>query len=225
VLAIAQDPANSDATDRDYYALMAEQEEAEPLYLRSLELLDATGVLTDLARAHLLYGEWLRRQRSGQHAREQLRIAHRLFTGMGAEAFAERSRVELLATGERADRRDNATMTELPPQEAQIARLAAEGGTNREIAGRLFISASTVDHHLRKVCPKLGISSRQQLAHALSPIDGSDPTVRPRGERFVTIASVGLRRQARTMGIPRRGRTGRRAQQHKRAKPRRAKGV
>jgi RNA polymerase sigma factor (sigma-70 family) len=122
----------------------------------------------DLARTHLLYGEWLRRQRRRLDARHQLRTAHELFTDFGMEVFAERARVELEATGERARKRTVETLDQLTPQEAQIARLAAQGNTNREIAARLFISASTVEYDLRKAFRKLDVTSRTQLAHGLS---------------------------------------------------------
>jgi DNA-binding NarL/FixJ family response regulator len=122
----------------------------------------------DLARAHLLYGEWLRRERRRLDARGQLRTAHDLFSEFGMEAFAERARIELEATGQRARKRTVDTLGELTPQEAQISRLVAEGHTNREIAAQLFISASTVEYHLRKVFRKLGVKSRTQLARRLA---------------------------------------------------------
>jgi RNA polymerase sigma factor (sigma-70 family) len=122
----------------------------------------------DLARAHLLYGEWLRRERRRVNARKELRVAHDLLSDFGVQAFAERARVELEATGERARKRTVDTLDQLTPQEVQIARLAAEGDTNREIAARLFISPSTVEYHLRKAFRKLDVKSRTQLARRLS---------------------------------------------------------
>ena len=144
-------------------ALLSDGEAAEPLYRQAIERLERTRVRVELARAHLLYGEWLRRERRRVEAREQLRTAHELFTEFGMEAFAERARVELEATGEHARKRTVETRDDLTPQEAQISRLAADGATNQEIAAKLFISPSTVDYHLRKAFRKLGVKSRHQL--------------------------------------------------------------
>jgi len=148
-------------------ALLSDDAEAEGHYREAIELIGQTVVKTDLARAHLLYGEWLRRQKQRQAAREQLATAHDLFTTMGATAFAERAHIELTATGATARRRSVETAQELTGQEHQVARLAAGGATNNEIAATLFLSASTVDYHLRKVYRKLGISSRRQLRTAV----------------------------------------------------------
>ena len=122
----------------------------------------------ELARAHLLYGEWLRRENRRIDARTQLRRAHELFVAIGMEAFAERARGELLATGERVRKRTVETRDELTPQEQQIARLARDGLSNPEIGAQLFLSPRTVEWHLRKVYPKLGISSRRDLRTALT---------------------------------------------------------
>jgi DNA-binding CsgD family transcriptional regulator len=155
-------------------ALLSEGEAAESLYREAIERLAHTRVSTAVARAHLLYGEWLRRQRRRLDARTQLRIAHEMFTSMGMEAFTDRAARELLATGERARRRTLETSGHLTAQEAQIARLAGDGQTNPEIAARLFLSPRTVEWHLRKVFAKLDISSRNQLARIV-------PDAAPRG--------------------------------------------
>ncbi|MFL5954642.1 MAG: LuxR C-terminal-related transcriptional regulator [Gaiellaceae bacterium] len=150
-------------------ALMVEDQRAEELYAYAIERLGRTRIRADLARAHLLYGEWLRRRTRRRDARRQLRTAHDLFSEFGMEAFAERARVELEATGEHARKRTVETRGDLTPQEAQIARLARDGLSNAEIGARLFISKHTVEYHLRKVFAKLGINSRTKLAHALPP--------------------------------------------------------
>jgi DNA-binding CsgD family transcriptional regulator len=148
-------------------ALVSDDDVAETLYTEAIEHLQPTRLRVDLARARLLYGEWLRRRRRRVDAREELRSAHDMFSEFGMEAFAERARVELEATGERARRRTVDTADELTPQEVQVARLAAAGHTNREIAAQLFISSSTVEYHLRKAFRKLDARSRTQLANRL----------------------------------------------------------
>ncbi|MDX6628992.1 MAG: hypothetical protein QOH00_1238 [Gaiellales bacterium] len=148
-------------------ALLSDGETAEGLYREALERLARTRVRAELARAHLLYGEWLRRERRRTDAREQLRTAHDLLSAMGMEAFAERAGRELQATGETARKRVIETSSQLTAQEAQIARLARDGLSNPEIGARLFISPRTVQYHLHKVFTKLGINSRMQLHRAL----------------------------------------------------------
>jgi DNA-binding CsgD family transcriptional regulator len=148
-------------------ALLSHGEAAEKLYREALERLTRTPVHLELARTHLLYGEWLRRERRRREAREQLRVADGLFTEFGMDGFAERARVELRATGERARKRIVDTDSDLTPQEAQISQLVAQGATNQEIAAQLFISPSTVEYHLRKVFGKLGLKSRTQLAQRM----------------------------------------------------------
>jgi DNA-binding CsgD family transcriptional regulator len=148
-------------------ALLSEGQPAEDLYREAIDRLGRTRVRTALARAHLLYGEWLRRERRRLEAREQLRAAHEMFSDMGADGFAERTRRELRATGETARKRTVETSGQLTAQETQVARLAREGLSNPEIGARLFISPRTVAYHLHKVFAKLGISSRGQLHLAL----------------------------------------------------------
>ncbi len=149
------------------HALLSEGEEAEGLYRQAIARLGRTRARTELARANLLYGEWLRRERRRTDAREQLRTAHRMLEAMGMEAFAERARTELRATGETARTRTTATTVELTAREAQIARLARDGLSNPEIGARLFLSPRTVQSHLRNIFTKLGISSRGQLYRVL----------------------------------------------------------
>jgi len=137
---------------------------AEEHYTLALDLLGVTPMDLQRGRAHLLYGEWLRRGRRHVDARSHLRQAHELFVAMGAEGFAERARVELLATGERVPKRTVENSNDLTPREAQISQLVGQGANNREIAARLFVSPSTVEYHLHKVFRKLGVRSRTQLA-------------------------------------------------------------
>jgi DNA-binding CsgD family transcriptional regulator len=157
-------------------ALLSEGGTAEQLYRDSIAHLGQTRVRAQLARAHLLYGEWLRRQRRRADAREQLHIAHAMLDTMGIQAFADRARRELAATGETARKRTIETTSQLTARETQIARLARDGLSNSEIGIRLFISARTVQYHLGKVFTKLDISSRNQLEHVLPPAaDATQP--------------------------------------------------
>ena len=148
-------------------ALLSDGEDADLLYREAIERFGRTGLRPELARTHLLYGEWLRREGQRRVAREQLRTAHQMFASIGMEGFAERARRELLATGERARKRREDTRWDLTAQEAQIAQLAREGYSNPEIGAQLFLSPRTVEWHLRKVFTKLGISSRKELDAAL----------------------------------------------------------
>jgi DNA-binding CsgD family transcriptional regulator len=145
-------------------ALLSDGADAERLYQEAVERLARTRGAVHLARARLIYGEWLRRENRRVDAREQLRVAHEMFSGIGAEGFAERAHRELLATGETARKRTEDARGVLTPQEAQIARLAKDGLSNPEIGAQLFISPRTVQYHLRKVFLKLDITSRNQLS-------------------------------------------------------------
>jgi DNA-binding CsgD family transcriptional regulator len=148
-------------------ALLAEGEAADRLYREAIARLGRTRLRVDLARAHLLYGEWLRQERRRRDAREHLRMAHDMLEAMGMSAFAERARGGLQAIGERALPLGPGAPQVLTPQEALIARMVAGQLTNREIAARLFISASTVEYHLHKIFRKLSVTSRTQLARTL----------------------------------------------------------
>jgi DNA-binding CsgD family transcriptional regulator len=161
-------------------ALLSEGEAAEDLYEEALERLGRTRVRTALARAHLLYGEWLRRESRRLDAREQLRTAHDMLSSMGAEAFAERAARELRATGENVRKRRADTRRQLTAQETQIARLAADGYSNPEIGAQLFLSPRTVEYHLHKVFTTLAITSRTELPHVLS---GKDPSQAAAGQQ------------------------------------------
>jgi DNA-binding CsgD family transcriptional regulator len=154
-------------------ALLSDGHAAESLYREAIERLERGGIVIHLARAHLLYGEWLRRVNRRHDGREHLRIAYQTFSGIGAEAFAERTRGELLATGEAVRKRTAETRNVLTAQESQIVRLAAERQTNPEIASQLFISPRTVEYHLHKVFTKLGVSSRRELPAALRQLEGA----------------------------------------------------
>jgi DNA-binding CsgD family transcriptional regulator len=157
------------STESRCRALLSEGEAAgtDDLYHKAIEHSGSTRLRVHLARAHLLYGEWLRRERRRLDAREHLRTAFKMFNAMGIEGFAARAERELLATGERVRKHSVETRSELTAQEAQVARLARDGLSNVEIGARLFISQHTVAYHLRKVFNKLGLTSRNQLARAL----------------------------------------------------------
>jgi DNA-binding CsgD family transcriptional regulator len=172
-------PSASDwalGTEARCRALVSDGDAAEVLYRDAITRLGRSRVRLALARAHLLYGEWLRRERRGRDAREQLRTAHEMLTAMGVDAFAGRAERELLATGERVRKPTVEIREELTAQEAQIARLASDGVSNGEIGTRLFISRRTVEYHLSKVFTKLDISSRHELERVLPPESSAAPT-------------------------------------------------
>jgi DNA-binding CsgD family transcriptional regulator len=150
-------------------ALVSKGQEAERCYAEAAERLGRTPLRPEVARTHLLFGEWLRRENRRTEARHHLRAAYDLFTEMGAEAFAERTRSELLATGEQVRKREVGTYHQLTSQEEHIVRLARDGRTNTEIAAGLFLSIRTVEWHLRKVYAKLGITSRRDLHDFVPP--------------------------------------------------------
>jgi DNA-binding CsgD family transcriptional regulator len=160
-------------------ALVSDGAAAETCYREAIDRLGRTRLRVDLGRAHLLYGEWLRRQQRRRDARDQLRTAYEIFDSTGAAAFAERARTELRATGEHARKRTVDTTDPLTAQEALIARLAGGGASNTQIAAQLFISPATVAYHLRKIFTKLGLSSRHQLARALPAQQGATPPIPP----------------------------------------------
>jgi DNA-binding CsgD family transcriptional regulator len=157
-------------------ALVSEGETAERCYREAIDRLGRTQLRPELARAHLLYGEWLRRENRRRDARAELRTAYDLFTAMGIEAFAERARRELLATGDTVRKRTVETASELTAQEAHIARLAVDGRTNAEIGAQLYLSIRTVEWHLSKVYTKLGVGSRRELRTPLAPPRAGRPT-------------------------------------------------
>jgi DNA-binding CsgD family transcriptional regulator len=162
-------------------ALVSDGAAAENLYREAIDRFGRTRLRVDLGRAHLVYGEWLRRQRRKRDARDQLGRAHEIFDSIGAAAFAERTRIELRAAGSQVRELAVETPDTLTAQEALIARLAGQGASNPEIAAQLFISPATVAYHLRKVFTKLGVSSRSQLRAALPARPGAAPLVAPRG--------------------------------------------
>ena len=155
-------------------ALLSDGDVADGCYRESIEHLTRTGNRAQLARSHLLYGEWLSLQNRRLDARAQLRVAYDMLSGIGAEGFAERARRELVATGETVRKRTAETVSELTDREAYIARLAVEGRTNLEIGAQLFLSARTVEWHLRNVYSKLGIGSRRELRWAMANLGQAD---------------------------------------------------
>lgn len=152
-------------------ALTADGDDAEKFYQESVDLLGQAPLALEQARSRLLFGEWLRRRKRRSDARKQLRAAYESFDAFGAVPYAERARIELLATGEKARRRTEETRFDLTPRERQVASMAASGLTNGEIATRLFVTASTVEFHLNKVFRKLGITSRRQIPRAIGEPD------------------------------------------------------
>src|SRR6202023_2888735 len=162
-------------------ALVSDGAAAENLYREAIDRFGRTRLRVDLARARLLYGEWLRRQRRRREARDQLGRAYEIFDSIGAAAFAARAHFELRAADGHTRPRTVQTPATLTAQEALIARLAAGGASNPQIAAQLFISPATVAYHLRKVFTKLGVSSRSQLAPALPARQGAAPLVAPQG--------------------------------------------
>jgi DNA-binding CsgD family transcriptional regulator len=150
-------------TEARSHALLSDGAVAEELYREAISRFEESGIRSGLARAHLIYGEWLRRRRRRLDAREQLRHAQEMFTAMGANAFADRADRELQATGETARKRTADTNNELTPHEARIARMARDGASNQEIANQLFVSHKTIEYHLHNIFLKLGITSREHL--------------------------------------------------------------
>jgi DNA-binding CsgD family transcriptional regulator len=162
-------------------ALLSDDEDG---YRESIEHLARTHSRIQLARLHLLYGEWLSRQNRRLDARAHLRAAHDMLSGMGAEAFAERARRELLTTGETVRKRPAGTAGDVTDREAHIARLAADGRTNADIGAQMFLSARTVEWHLRNVYAKLGVSSRRELRSALANFGQAKLPVEDVGDRL-----------------------------------------
>jgi DNA-binding CsgD family transcriptional regulator len=165
-------------------ALVSDGAAAENLYREAIDRFGRTRLCVERGRAHLLYGEWLRRQRRRRDARDQLASANEIFTSAGAAAFAERARTELRATGGPALQHTIETPDTLTAQEALIARLAGDGASNPDIAAQLFISPATVAYHLRKVFTKLGLSSRSQLAAALPALPALSNGYPPSGQDY-----------------------------------------
>jgi DNA-binding CsgD family transcriptional regulator len=155
-------------------ALVSQGQEAEGWYREAIDRLSRTRLHPELARVHLLYGEWLHHKGQRADAREELGAAHDMFTAIGMEAFADRARRELIATGDKVRKRSAETRDQLTPHEEQIARLARDGCTNPEIGAQLFLSARTIEWHLSKIFTKLGIGSRRELHAALASLGQPD---------------------------------------------------
>ena len=162
-------------------ALLSDGPAAERLYREAIERLGRSRIAVHHARAHLLFGEWLRRERRRVAAREHLGVAHEMLARIGAEAFAERARRELAATGQAVRRHLADARDELTAQELQIARLAVDGKTNRQIGAELFLSARTIEWHLRNVFAKLGIGSHRELREVMPRREGTGPAGVARG--------------------------------------------
>jgi DNA-binding NarL/FixJ family response regulator len=160
-------------------ALLTDGQAAEDLYQQAIRQLRGSRMNVQLARAHLLYGEWLRRENRRTDAREQLQAAHQMLASMGADGFAERAARELLATGERVRKRTTDAPSQLTARETQIARLAGNGLSNPDIAAQLFMSRRTVEYHLHKIFTKLAISTRNQLHLALADWRAEGPRQTP----------------------------------------------
>ena len=183
-------------------ALLGDARDAEGWYREAIGRLSRTSLRTELARAYLLYGEWLRGENRRADARDQLRTAHEMFDGIGMQAFAERTRRELLAVGETVHMRTTGPRDQLTPQEAQIARLARDGLSNQEIGAQLFLSARTVEWHLRKVFTKLDINSRRQLARALPDSASAGRLAQPPAKRRGWIRGGGREPRCRPDVVP-----------------------
>ena len=186
--------------------LISDGTDAEDAYRQAIDHLARTQSLVDLARTHLLFGEWLRRAKRRTDARHHLAIAHEMFLGMGADGFAAQAGAGLEATGARARRHTRATSLDLTPQEARVADLATEGASNNEIAAQLFLSASTVEYHLKKVFRKLNVTSRTQLARRCwntsnsCPLADTAPPFRTSSDRLHDGSLVCRRSSAKPRG-------------------------
>jgi DNA-binding CsgD family transcriptional regulator len=177
-------------------ALTSSGGEAEGMYQRALDRLGRTQLRAEVARAHLLYGEWLRREHRRVDARQQLRMAEDLFAGMGFAGFARRAERELVATGETVRKRSDETRGQLTPQEREIARMACEGLSNPEIGSRLFLSPRTVEWHLHKIFVKLGVGSRKELRAAMADTERRTAVARQVSWADLTVVDTPFARAA-----------------------------